>query len=112
VIAAILANPAPHAGKSYDLFGPNILDMTEVAAIFSEALGRTISYVPIDAETFGSIVKTAMNADPYLVQHVSSLGQDLKDGRSAGMNDLVETLTGQPPMKMLEFINRNKKAFT
>jgi len=111
VIAAILADPAPHAGKSYDLFGPKILDMTEAAAIFSEALGRKITYVPIDAEAFGNIVKTAMNADPYLVQHVSSLGQDLKDGRPAGMNDLVETLTGQQPMEMLEYVNRNKIAF-
>jgi NAD(P)H dehydrogenase (quinone) len=111
VIATILADPAPHAGKSYDLFGPKILDMKEVAAIFSEALGRKITYVPIDSETFAGKVKTAMNADPYLVQHLSSLGQDLKDGRTAGMNDLVETLTGQPPMDMLEFINRNKIAF-
>jgi len=111
VIATILADPAPHAGKSYDLFGPKILDMTEAAAIFSEALGRKITYVPIDTETFAGIVKTAMNADPYFIQHVSSLGQDLKDGRTAGMNDLVETLTGQQPMEMLEFINRNKIAF-
>lgn len=111
VIASILADPAPHAGKSYDLFGPKILDMREVAAIFSEALGRKITYVPIDRETFAGIVKTAINADPYLVQHVTSLGQDLKDGRAAGMNDLVETLTGKQPMEMLEFINRNKIAF-
>jgi NAD(P)H dehydrogenase (quinone) len=111
VIAVILADPAPHAEKSYDLFGPKILDMTEAAAIFSEALGRKITYVSIDSQTFAGIVKTALNADPYLVQHLSSLGQDLKDGRPAGMNDLVETLTGQKPMTLLEFINRNKLAF-
>jgi len=111
VIAAILADPASHAGKSYDLFGPKILNMTEVAAIFSEALGRKISYVPIDAETFTDKVKLSKNADPYLLQHLSSLGQDLKNGRPAGMNDLVETLTGRKPMGMLEFINRNKIAF-
>jgi hypothetical protein len=28
------------------------------------------------------------------------------------MNDLVETLTGQPAVGMLKFINRNKIAFT
>jgi NAD(P)H dehydrogenase (quinone) len=111
VIASILADPAPHAGKSYDLFGPKILDMTEAAEIFSEALGRKITYVPIDSETFAGIVKTAMNADPYLIQHLSSLGQDLKDGRAPGMNDLVETITGQKPMDLVEFINKNKIAF-
>jgi uncharacterized protein YbjT (DUF2867 family) len=111
VVAAILVDPSAHAGKSYDLFGRKILDMKEVATIFSEALGRKITYVPIDSETFAGIVKTSINADPYLIQHLSSLGQDLKDGRPAGMNDLVETLTGQHPMDMLEFINRNKIAF-
>lgn len=111
VIAVILANPEPHTEKSYDLFGPTILDMTAAAAIFSEALGRKITYVPVDTETFAGIVKKALNADPYFVQHVSSLGQDLKDGRAAGMNDFVERLTGQRPMELLEFINRNKNAF-
>jgi NAD(P)H dehydrogenase (quinone) len=112
VIAVILADPGPHAGKSYDLFGPKILNMTEVATIFSGALGRKISYVPIDTETFASKVKASKNADPYLIQHLSSLGEDLKNGRAAGMNDLVETLTGQKPMGMLEFINRHKIDFT
>ena len=85
--------------------------MAEVAAIFSEALGRTMAYVPIDTDTFTGIIKTAMNAGPYFIQHVSSLGQDLKDGRAAGMNDWVETLTGQQPMTMLDFINKHKTAF-
>jgi NAD(P)H dehydrogenase (quinone) len=111
VIAAILADPAPHAGKSYDLFGPKILNMTEVAGIFSEALGRKITYVPIDTKTFMDKVKSSKNADPYLIQHLASLGEDLKNGRPAGMNDLVEKLTGQKPMEMLEFVNRNKIAF-
>ena len=88
-----------------------ILNMNEVASAFSDVLGKKITYVPIDSATFSGIVKKSINADPYLVQHLSSLGQDLKDGRPAGMNDLVETLTGQQPMDMLEFINRNKIAF-
>jgi NAD(P)H dehydrogenase (quinone) len=111
VIAAILADPAPHVGKSYDLFGPKIIDMIEAATIFSETLGRKITYVPIDSETFSGIVKTSINAHPYLVQHLSSLGEDLKNGRPAGMNDIVETLTGEKPMGMLEFVARNKIAF-
>jgi uncharacterized protein YbjT (DUF2867 family) len=64
VAAAILADPATHAGRSYDLFSPVILDMKEVAEISS---------------------------DPYLLQHLAWLGEDLKKGRPAGMNDLVET---------------------
>jgi NAD(P)H dehydrogenase (quinone) len=111
VVAAILADSAPHAGKSYELFGPKILDMAQIAGIFSQELKRDISYVPIDSETFAGIVKTAMNASPYFIQHVSSLGQDLKEGRPAGMNDLVQTLTGQLPMDMSSFIQKNISTF-
>jgi len=111
VVATVLADPAPHAGKSYELFGPKILNMTEIASIFSETLGRTITYVPIDTETFVDIVKKAMNASPYFIQHIASLGLDLKEGRAAGMNDLVEQLTGQKPMEVSEFITKNKAAF-
>lgn len=111
VIAAVLADPLPHAGKSYDLFGPEILNMTEIAAIFSEALDRVITYVPVETEMFVDILKKFLNPDPYFIQHVSSLGQDLKEGREAGMNDLVEVLTGQKPMSMFDFALNHKGAF-
>jgi len=111
VAAAVLANPIPHAGKSYDLFGPVILNMTEVADIFSATLERTITYVPIDSETFVTNVKRSKDPHPYLLQHLASLGQDLKNGRPAGMNDLVEQLTGQKPMQMSEYILKNRSSF-
>jgi len=111
VVASLLADPAPHAGKSYDLFGPKILNMAEVAEIFSGVLGRDITYVPIDTDTFVDIVKKFLNPDPYFIQHVTSLGLDLKEGRAAGMNDLVETLTGQKPMEIAEFVEKHRSAF-
>ncbi|HVU94454.1 MAG TPA: NmrA family NAD(P)-binding protein [Puia sp.] len=111
VAASILADPVPHAGKSYDLFGPVILDMKQVAEIFSATLGRTITYVPIDSETFVANVKRAKDAHPYLLQHLASLGRDLQEGRPAGMNDLVERLGGQKPMSMAEYIRKNRSAF-
>jgi uncharacterized protein YbjT (DUF2867 family) len=111
VAAALLADPAPHAGMSYDLFGPAILDMKEIAEIFSRTLERTITYVLIDSETFVANVKKSKNPDPYLLQHLASLGQVLKEGRPAGMNDLVEQLTGQKPMQMSEYVLKNRSAF-
>ena len=45
VVAAVLASPGPHVGKIYELTGPRSEDMHAVAAEYSEALGRTVSYV-------------------------------------------------------------------
>ena len=39
VIAAVLASPAAHVGKVYELTGPRSQDMRGVAAEYSEALG-------------------------------------------------------------------------
>ena len=47
VIATILERPAAHVGKVFELTGPKSQDMRAVAAEYSEALGRTITYVDV-----------------------------------------------------------------
>ena len=44
VAAEIAASPAPHAGKTYWLTGPELISNYDVAAVLSELLGRTITY--------------------------------------------------------------------
>src|SRR4029077_3197696 len=50
VIAIILADPAAHIGKVYELTGPRSQDMHGVAAEYSRALGRPVSYVDMPLE--------------------------------------------------------------
>ena len=50
VIAAILASPAAHVGKVYELTGPKSQDMRGLAAEYSEALGRPVTYVDVPLE--------------------------------------------------------------
>src|SRR5262249_2646411 len=50
VIAAILASPAAHVGKVYELTGPRSLDMHALAAEYSAALGRPVAYVDVPLE--------------------------------------------------------------
>ena len=47
VVATVLRDPAPHIGHVYELTGPRSVDMTELAAEFSRALGRPVSYVDV-----------------------------------------------------------------
>ncbi len=44
VIVAILQNPAAHVGKTYPLFGPVELNLPEMAAIISRAIGKEVTY--------------------------------------------------------------------
>jgi len=44
VAAAVLAAPAEHDGRTYDVTGPEALNLDEAAAILSEASGRAVVY--------------------------------------------------------------------
>ncbi|MBX7160647.1 MAG: NmrA family NAD(P)-binding protein, partial [Acidimicrobiia bacterium] len=46
--AAVLAAASTHAGRTYDLTGPRLVTMSDVARALSEAVGRRITY---EAET-------------------------------------------------------------
>lgn len=44
VAAEIAASPAEHAGKTYSLTGPELLSYSDVAAVLSKVLGRSIMF--------------------------------------------------------------------
>jgi NAD(P)H dehydrogenase (quinone) len=101
VVASILADPLGHAGQIYPLFGPKELTQFEIAEILSEVLGRKITYVPMEIEAFKGVLKN-MGYTPHFSQHVSAVAQDCRDGVFSGTNHLVEKLTGQMPLQMVD----------
>lgn len=110
VIAAILSDPAPHAGKTYPLFGPKEINQYEIAEVLSEVLGRKITYIPMEIEAFQQVLRDR-GFTPHFIQHISAVAQDCRDGLFAGTNDWVEKLTGHQPMPIREYIVKNKALF-
>jgi uncharacterized protein YbjT (DUF2867 family) len=111
VIAAILNDPADHAGKIYPLFGPKELTQYEVADILTQVLGRKITYAALEIKDFMEIwKKTGFSA--YNHQHIAAVAQDCRDGLFSGTNDLVEKITGQMPLGMMDYILKNKALFS
>lgn len=110
VIAAILKDPAEHAGKSYPLYGPAELSQLEIAGILSQVLGRKITYCSMEIEPFKDVLKT-MGFTPYFIQHIAAVAQDCRDGIFSGTNNLVEKFTGRRPMTMTEYVVKNKALF-
>jgi NAD(P)H dehydrogenase (quinone) len=111
VVASVLADPSSHAGQNYPLFGPKELTQFEVAGILSDVLGRKITYIPMEIEAFKGVLKD-MRRTPHFIQHVSAVAQDCRDGIFSGTNDLVEKITGQKPMQMVDYIVKNKALFS
>jgi uncharacterized protein YbjT (DUF2867 family) len=110
VIAAVLMNPAPHAGKTYPLFGPVELDHYQIAEKLSATLGRAFRYEPLSIPDFVTEMRSG-GLSPRFIQHIASVAQDYQDGIFAGTNDVVEMITGKRPLTLEEFAERNRAKF-
>jgi NAD(P)H dehydrogenase (quinone) len=87
--AKILVDPAPHLSKNYALTGPELKDMHGVAEDFAAVLGRQVTYVPEEVETWNeTYVDTAMAEYPHIA---------IGGGGYGGVTDELETLLGRPP---------------
>ncbi|MCR6484934.1 NmrA family NAD(P)-binding protein [Amycolatopsis sp. OK19-0408] len=110
VIAAVLADPAPHAGKTYPLFGPVELDHHAITEAMSRALGRKFTYVPVGLDEFRADLERRGHP-AHRVQHLVNVAVDYRNGIFAGTNDVVRTLTGVEPLTVEEFVKRNRGEF-
>ncbi|AYL94310.1 NmrA family NAD(P)-binding protein [Mucilaginibacter celer] len=110
VISTVIAQPEGHLGQTYELYGPEELTQLEVSQILSEELGKTISYVPMDAGSFGEVLK-ANQFTPYFIQHAEGITKDFNEGFSNGMNDNIEKITGRKPLSIRDYIRQNINLF-
>jgi uncharacterized protein YbjT (DUF2867 family) len=110
VIAAILEDPAPHTGQIYPLHGPVELDHYEIAEKMSRALGRHVTYVPIELDEFAAILQ-GRGASDHLIQHLLAVAVDYRNGVFAGTNNLVKTIGGADPLDVAGFIAQNRASF-
>lgn len=106
VIAAILSDPASHAGKTYSLTGPTEVTPPELAEIVSQVLGKPVRYEKISAEQW---VREVTGQDiPFLAQHIQAIAEMHRNGLMAGTTDTVEKIIGRPPLTPAQFVEKNR----
>jgi uncharacterized protein YbjT (DUF2867 family) len=110
VIARILLDPEPHAGKTYPLFGAEELDHTQVAKMVGDALGRPVRYEAESVESFEARL-TQIGLSAHFIQHMTSVYRGYQAGEFAGTNDIVERVTGQEPMSVHDYVLENRGIF-
>jgi uncharacterized protein YbjT (DUF2867 family) len=109
VIAAIMADPAPHAGQTYPLLGPVELTPPEIAEIVSKTLGKEVRYEHVTGEQW--VQEVAKSKIPFLVQHMEGIAEMHRNGLMSGTNDAVEKITGRRPLTVAEFVEKHRAAF-
>jgi uncharacterized protein YbjT (DUF2867 family) len=103
VAARALIEPG-HAGRIYELTGPAAIDHHEAAATLSEALGRTIRYVPLEDDAFHRRLVNAGVPDDF----AGFLVDVNRRNRLGATHDYVVTPTveevlGTPPTPFARF---------
>src|SRR2546430_14278880 len=72
VVTSVLLDPAPHAGRIYELTGPRVLDMAGLAEEFSRGLGRTITSADVPFDAWAEEI-AKLGLPPHLEQHLVTM---------------------------------------
>jgi uncharacterized protein YbjT (DUF2867 family) len=111
VAATIAASPAPHAGKTYWLTGPELISYYDIAAVLSRLLGRTVSYREL---TFDQDKDAMIRAGvPEQIAEMNAQAASLTaDGDAAWITDDVTSLLDRPARPFDEFAADYANAFS
>ena len=103
VATAVLQDPGPHAGRTYDLTGPEALTLYEVATLMTTGLRRSISYVDETVpEAYQS--RAHYSAPDWQVDAWVSTYTAIRAGELERVSDDVETITGRPATSLAQLL--------
>ncbi|MFF1688441.1 MULTISPECIES: NAD(P)H-binding protein [unclassified Streptomyces] len=97
VVTRLLLDPSPPVGRVYELTGAASRDMTTIAAEFSDALGRTVTYLDVPYDEWVEHDLKPLGLTPHVFAHISTMARLHRENRyDRSTNDVTELL-GRPP---------------
>lgn len=84
-----------HSGQLYELTGPQLLSMDQVAQILSDAAGHEVRYQPISFEEHQAELTEHMG--PEFAMFLTDLMREVMDGRNEWLGDGVQRALGREP---------------
>jgi uncharacterized protein YbjT (DUF2867 family) len=109
-VAAILANPTPHAGKTYTLTSATAVGLDQVAASIGEAIGKPVKYVAIPvAAMVEQLAKFGLST--YNLIALRDYMTAYSTGWASQVTTSVKDLTGKAPRTTAEFARDFAGAF-
>lgn len=92
-----------HVDRLYEVTGPRLLTMFDVAAEISEKTGRDVRYVPVTGDEFASILRAEGLPDD-VAAGITDLFTQVLDGRGAYLSDGVQRALGRPPRDFADYV--------
>jgi uncharacterized protein YbjT (DUF2867 family) len=109
-VAATVLTEDGHAGRAYELTGPEALTGHDIAAILSRATGRTIEYVDVP-EAAARRSLTALGTPAAVVEALLELAAVIRAGRRAEVTPAVSQVTGIRPRAFERFVTDHVDRF-
>jgi len=110
VAAKILLDPHGHAGKIYELHGPEAVSNHTIAERISSVVGRKVSYVALPEEAMRQGMLDAGMPAPFVNAELE-LEEYYRSGRCAVVDGLVARLLGTPERTLDAYLRENASAF-
>jgi NAD(P)H dehydrogenase (quinone) len=106
VAVAVLTSDGEYDGRTLNLTGPEALTMDEIAAILSDHLGRTVTYIPetID-EAYAS--RAVYRAPPWQVDAWVSTYTAIAAGELSTVSVDIPVVTGHPARTLNQVLATN-----
>ena len=109
VMLKVLTEPG-HENQSYDLTGPELLTLEEIAGRFSAILGREYTYVDLPLESFKERL-AAVGFGEWRVNAVAAELNSIANGSLDHTTDKVQELLGRAPNSIDKFIRDHADLF-
>ncbi len=109
-VAVVALTQSGHAGKAYQLTGPELLTVGEQVQILARLLGKPLQYVDVPPAVAAEQMRKA-GMPPILVDALSELTVMLREGRGAYQTDTVAQVVGRPAHTFEEWCRANIAAF-
>jgi NAD(P)H dehydrogenase (quinone) len=108
--ARVLLDPAPHVGKIYEFTGARS-NFGQFADVFSQALGRKITYIGVTFDQAEQAMKTRGLPD-WLISHQRTAGQIAANGGLATeVTEPIRNIVGRAPLTTKQFVEDHKGLF-
>jgi uncharacterized protein YbjT (DUF2867 family) len=100
--AQVLLEPHGHDGKSYELTGPEALNVHAVAAVLRATTGTDIHYVDTPPATFRDALSNSGMPQPMVTAFLE-LHSVMASSKRAPVTSHVQQVTGRPPRSFADF---------
>jgi NAD(P)H dehydrogenase (quinone) len=108
--ARVVRDPGKYAGKAYNFTGVKT-NYEEFAKVFSEVLGRTITYVAATIEQAEQGMRSR-NMPDWLIAHLVAVARaGEKDAFTEEMIQPIKDIVGRAPLTTKQFVEANKSMF-